>query len=318
MTRLYALEAIRAVPWAIQPEYLGAIEAIAARALDTPTLEILRSDGHAERYQAILSAVADTGDRLAGTNSVRVNRSGVATLPVMGPIFPRANMLTEFSGATSLASLSADLEAALSANQVQQILMVVDSPGGVTTGVSDMAKQIASSGKPVTAFVPGIAASAAYWLASQASSIVMDDTALVGSIGIVVSGSQQIQADGSGRMNVDITSSNAPNKRLDVTSEQDQAQIRAMLDEVEAVFLGAVASGRNTSVDSVKQNFGQGGMKAAKSAVASGMADRIDTLSNTLARLGAATPSKPSVKSTPRRTAALADLEARRKRAEGL
>ncbi|MFT8335110.1 MAG: S49 family peptidase [Acetobacter orientalis] len=314
MTRFYALEAIRAMPWAIQPEYMGAIEAIAARALESPVLEILRTDGHAERYSSVLSA-ADTGEKLAGTRRLTVNRAGVATLPVMGPIFPRANMMTEFSGATSLDSLSADLQAAQDATQVQQILLLMDTPGGVTTGVSDFAKQVAASKKPITVYVPGACASAGYWIASQASSIVMDDTALVGSLGIVVSGSTQVQADRQGRMGMDITSSNAPNKRLDVTNADDQAQIRAMLDEVEAVFLSAVASGRGTTLESVKQNFGQGGMKAAKSAVASGMADRIDTLGNTLARLGAQTPLKPTAKSQ-KRTAAQADFEARRNRAE--
>ena len=317
MTRYYALEAIRAQPWAILPAHLGAIEAIAARALETPVLDVLRADGHAERYQTMLSAVADTGKRMNGTNNVTLNKQGVATIPVMGPIFPRANLLTEFSGATDLNSLSADLQAALSSADVKQILMVFDSPGGVTTGVSDMASQIAASSKPVTAFVPGMAASAAYWLASQCSTILMDNTALVGSIGVVMSGAKQVQPDANGMMEVDIVSSNAPNKRLDVTSDDDQAQIRTVLDDLEAVFLQAVAQGRHTSVDNVKQNFGQGGMKVANSAISAGMADGISTLSATLAKLGAANPPKTPVKSAPRRAAAMADLEARRKLAEG-
>ncbi|MFT9398476.1 S49 family peptidase [Acetobacter sp.] len=316
MTRFYALEAIRSVPWAIQPEYLGAIEAIACRALDTPTLEILRADGHAERYAATLSAVADTGSKLAGTKNLSVNNGGTAIMQVMGPIFPRANMMTNFSGATALSDLSEDLQAAQDASQVQQILMIMDTPGGVTTGVSDFAKQLAASRKPVTVFVPGSCCSAGYWIASQASSIVMDDTAYVGSLGVVVSGSQQVQADSSGRMSADITSSNAPNKRLNVTDTDDQAKIRALLDEIESVFLNAVASGRGTTLDNVQQNFGQGGMMGAQSAIKAGMADRIDTLSNTLTRLGAQNTQKPTA-NRPKRTAAQADLEARRNRAEG-
>ncbi|HEY3624859.1 MAG TPA: S49 family peptidase, partial [Terracidiphilus sp.] len=39
--------------------------------------------------------------------------------------------------------------------------------------------------KPVRAFVTGIAASAAYWLASQASSITLTPSGEVGSVGVL-------------------------------------------------------------------------------------------------------------------------------------
>lgn len=314
MRRLYALDAIRAVPWAIQPEWLPSIEAIAARMLEAPSLDALRSDGHTERYQDALCALSAAGDRLPGTNTVRVNGSGVATIPLMGPIFPRANMMTSYSGATSLDTFMSDFNAAQSSANVRDILIVVDSPGGVTTGISDAARQIGAATKPVTAYVTGMAASAAYWMASQAKTIVMDDTALAGSIGVVISGASQVQPDQNGRQYVDVVSSNAPNKRLDLTSEDDQATMRAVLDDVEAVFIAAVAQGRGVSVAQVKQNFGQGGMKAAQSAVSSGMADSVGTLADTIARLGAVIP---SAKPAPRRAAAMADLQNRRIRAQG-
>ncbi|KXV70857.1 peptidase [Acetobacter malorum] len=317
MTRYYALEAIRAQPWAILPAHLGAIEAIAARALEAPAVELLRADGHAERYQQILSAVADTGDKMAGTQRVTLNRQGVATLPIMGPIFPSANMMTNYSGATDLASLSSDFAALQSSGAVSQILLVVDSPGGVTTGINAMAEQIAASSKPVTVYVPGMAASAAYWLASQAGSIVMDPTAMVGSIGVVMSGSQQVQPDEDGRMSFDIVSSNAPNKRPDLTSDDGQAEIRTVLDDIESIFVSTIAKGRGVSADTVKQNFGKGGLKVAKSAISAGMADSTGTLADTIARLGAAKPLPSPAKSTPRRAQAMADLEERRKKAQG-
>lgn len=317
MTRYYALEAIRAQPWAILPAHLGAIEAIAARALEAPVVELLRADGHAERYQQILSAVADTGDKMAGTQRATLNRQGVATLPIMGPIFPSANMMTNYSGATDLASLSSDFAALQSSGAVSQILLVVDSPGGVTTGINAMAEQIAASSKPVTVYVPGMAASAAYWLASQAGSIVMDPTAVVGSIGVVMSGSQQVQPGEDGRMSFDIVSSNAPNKRPDLTSDDGQAEIRTVLDDIESIFVSTIAKGRGISADTVKQNFGQGGLKVAKSAISAGMADSTGTLADTIARLGAAKPLPSPAKSTPRRAQAMADLEERRKKAQG-
>ena len=45
--------------------------------------------------------------RLAGTSRAFLV-DGVAILPITGPIFPRANMMTEYSGATSINTLTDD------------------------------------------------------------------------------------------------------------------------------------------------------------------------------------------------------------------
>src|SRR3546814_8316793 len=45
----HVLAAIRSQPWAIMPEYLAAIEAIALRALDHPAIVAVEADGHKER-----------------------------------------------------------------------------------------------------------------------------------------------------------------------------------------------------------------------------------------------------------------------------
>ncbi|NVN44837.1 S49 family peptidase [Asaia siamensis] len=313
MKRTHALDAIRTTPWAIQPQWLDAIEAIAERALLASSVEQLRQEEHGARYDAMLSAVADSGSRLPGSRNVTLSR-GVALVPVMGPIMPYANLMADLCGFTTLDSLSADLRSCEASPDVSQVLLVVDSPGGMTTQLSEVANQIAALSKPVTSFVTGCAASAAYWLACQAGEIVMNDMAHVGSIGIVVTAAKQVQPDSSGRMPVYIVSSNAPHKRYDLADEADQARIRTMLDEMEAVFIAAVASGRSTTVENVQQNFGQGGEMAARSAVAAGMADRIDTLGNTIARLST---SPTSQQSAPRRNAAQQDLAQRRARTKG-
>lgn len=315
MTRLYALDAIRAMPWAIQPEWLAAIEAVAERTMLSPDLEKLRENGTAARYQGMMAAISGGGTRLEGSRTATLN-NGVAMIPVMGPIMPYANLMADICGYTTLETLSSDLQVAADNPNVSQILMIMDSPGGATVQLSDVAGQIAALDKPVTVFVTGTAASAAYWLASQADEIVMDSLALAGSIGVVCSTSTQVGPDANGRKSVDIVSSNAPNKRLDPASDDGQAQIRAVLDDMEAIFMADVARGRKTTVANVQQNFGQGGMKSAKSAVSSGMADGIGTLSGTVARLGAQKTPKFTGKTTPRRTAAMQDLTTRRMRAQ--
>jgi hypothetical protein len=93
------LAAIRSQPWAIADGYLEAIEQIAQRALSAPAVQAVADDGHIERHAA---AIAVMGERVSGTRGAAA-RDGVGCLPIMGPIFPRAAMLSPSgAGATAL------------------------------------------------------------------------------------------------------------------------------------------------------------------------------------------------------------------------
>lgn len=93
--------AICAQPWAILPDYLAGIEALAERAMEADALAWLERDGHAARLAGGLEAVASVGSRLEGARMSTV-RDGTAVVPVFGPIFPRANMLNSSAGGTAL------------------------------------------------------------------------------------------------------------------------------------------------------------------------------------------------------------------------
>jgi ClpP class serine protease len=284
------LAAVRAQPWAILPEYLEAIEAVAIRFMQAPSLEALRVDGHAERHEANLQAIAAMGSRLEGTRDGMI-RNGVAALPIFGPIFPRAASMSLSSGGTSLDRLAADFRAAQANEGVQHILLVLDTPGGVVSSeLSGMARLIATSSKPVTVYVSGAAASAGYWLACQAGEIVMDELSVVGSIGVISSLSRQEGLDAGGRRGHEIVSANAPHKRPDPSTPEGRATIQALVDSLEDEFISTVAAGRKVSREKVLADFGKGGLKAGRDAIRAGMADRLDTLEATLSRLGRPVP----------------------------
>lgn len=274
------LAAVRCQPWAILPEYLDAIEAIAARALDAPVLALLASDGHKERL-AEMRAVAAVGSPLDGAVMTTV-RDGTAVLPVLGPIFPRATLVNSSAGGTALDAIMRDFRVAQAAPGVDRVVMLFDSPGGVVSGLGEAAETIRAARKPVTAFVTGYAASAAYWLASQASEIVMERAAQVGSIGVVASMSRQEQAGSDGRRSYEVVSSNAPRKRPDPSTEDGRAALQEEVDAIEAVFIADVARGRGVPVSVVRAEFGRGGMVTARSAVERGMANKIGTLDGVL------------------------------------
>lgn len=301
------LAAIRSLPWAIMPGYLEAIEALAVRALDHPAVQAVAEDGHADRHFA---AIAQMGERVAGTRSAAV-RDGVGALPIMGPILPRAAMINPSgAGAVALDHLAADWRVLQADKAVRKILLVVDSPGGVTTDVASFARLVAQSPKPVVAHVTGMGCSAAYWMISGASEISLDATAMVGSIGVMMGGSVQEAPDQAGRRDVAIVSSNAPNKRPDLTSEDGRAVVLETVDAIEAVFIAAVARGRGVSEATVRSDFAQGGIRAGARAVEARMADRVesDGLDGAIRRLSARNPST-------RRTAAENNLKLAQARA---
>lgn len=307
--RGHVLAAIRSQPWAILPGYLEAIEAVALRVLDDPAVLAVKDDGHADRH---LSAVAAMGQRAPATRKAML-RDGVGMLPVMGPVFPRANIMTEYSGACSLDVAAADLRALQASPEVRNILMVIDSPGGAVAQVNDFARMVAASTKPVSVHITGMCCSAAYWIGSAAAGgMSMDPTGVAGSIGVMISTSYQVEPDANGYLDLDIASSNAPNKRPDMSTEEGQAQVRQMLNGIEAVFIASVARGRGVTEARVRSDFGAGGILTGQAALDAGMVDRIevDGLDGAIRRLAKAGASNPR-RQTAANSQTLAQLRAR-------
>lgn len=261
--------AVMGQPWAIEADWLSFIADVSRRQFDTSTVAAMKNNPpRAESF---------------------VNQNGVAVINVMGPIFPKANMMTDVSGATSLQAMQAQFRAALADPNIHSILFNVDSPGGVATGIADFAEEIRAGRKmkPTTAYVGGMGASAAYWIASATSRITLASTAMVGSIGVVAGVTKQVAPDENGEITFEIVSSNAPNKRPDVADSAGRASILARLDALETVFIDAVAANRGVTADTVKTDFGKGGVLMGAAAIAAGMADRIGTIDSVLARLAA-------------------------------
>lgn len=175
-----------------------------------------------------------------------------------------------FGGNTVYSGIIESVKAAEADSNVKNIQFNVDSPGGMASAQWIEAMDvIAASSKPTKAMVGTMAASAAYGLASQADEIIAQNRmSLVGSIGVITT-----------RLNidelVDITSTKAPKKAPDVSTEAGKKIIREHLDAVHDIFVTAIALGRDTTVDNVNSNFGQGAILIAQDAIKRGMIDKI-------------------------------------------
>ena len=259
-------------PWLMSEDALRNLLAIAER---TGDLEALQSR---------------VGDRLQGTRRVSVRDNGVAVVPVIGPIFRYANLFTEISGATSTQLLALDLQQASDNPNVSSILLEVNSPGGDADGIAELAAAIygARTRKPIKAYVGGRGASAAYWLASATDEIVVDRTALLGSIGVVMAAKDsRVRDERAGDRRIEIVSSQSPKKRIDPFTDAGAAEIQTIVDQLANIFIVDVASNRNVAIDDVMTKFGAGGVLLGVAAVAVGMADRLGSMEGLLAEMGA-------------------------------
>jgi ClpP class serine protease len=256
------LEYVLSSHWAILPEVLQTILCIA--------------QGENESPEAV---AAKLGRPLQNTRTV-THRDGVAVLPVGGPIFRYANVLTEISGATSVEVLATDFRAALDDPDIRGIVLEIDSPGGQSAGISEFADQVAAAGKPTVAYISDIGASAGYWIASAADQVIIRDTAVAGSVGVVATLRRDKKDD-----RIQIVSSQSPRKRVDPETEDGRAVLQAVVDDIADVFIGRVASYRGVSAEHVLAHFGQGGLLVGRNAVSAGMADGLGSLESIIAGL---------------------------------
>lgn len=264
MSRAFELAASR--PWLMLPDALDGLMAIADRQGDPEALE------------------ARLGRQLENTRAVTV-RNGVAIIPVVGPIMRYANLFTRISGATSTQELATDFQTALDDPKVKAIVFNVDSPGGEANGINELSDMIhaARGKKPIKAYGGGSVASGAYWVASAADELVVDDTALMGSIGVVVEVVTREAREGEKRWT--ITSRNAPNKRPDISTEEGRAEISKTIDALGDVFVAKVARNLGVDADKVPAMGDHGGLMVGAAAVKAGLAHRLGSLETLIAEL---------------------------------
>lgn len=110
----------------------------------------------------------------------------LAIIPVKGPLGCNLDKFEKGAGCTDYADIMAEIAAANENPQVQNILLFMDTPGGMLGGLPECADAIEESGKPVYAFVPpgGTVASAGMWLAACCAGRFLSPSAQAGSIGV--------------------------------------------------------------------------------------------------------------------------------------
>lgn len=195
----------------------------------------------------------------------------VATITVSGVMTKGASLFAMLFGGGNVtySEIIAAIETADANPKVKTIEMVIDSPGGQVDGLFEAIAAMQARKKPLNVTARNTLASAAYALAAQADKIVAVNRAVrVGSIGIVT----EYTVDPT---TVSITSTDAPDKRPDPTTEAGVAVIRGELDAMHELFAEAIAAGRGTTVEKINADFGRGGTLLSDEAIKRGMIDSV-------------------------------------------
>lgn len=193
-----------------------------------------------------------------------------------------------FGGATT-EGISNDLDAMLADDSISKIVLDIDSPGGSTNGVTELAnKIIASRGqKPIIAAVNSLAGSAAYWIAAACDQIFVTPSGSVGAIGVYgihQDVSKALENEGvkvsiikAGKFKAD----GHPSQPLD---DETRARAQTRVDDLYDQFIRDVARGRGVPETSVRNGYGEGDVLTAKRAKTEGMVDGIMTLDQVVAK----------------------------------
>ena len=273
-----AVVELRETLWAIVPSRLQALVEL----LITTDAAGIRCDDTRQMFGASALGRAQRGFLVWGSTAV---------LPIYGVITHRETFLSHLFGGTSVMSFSAALKQALSDPNISTIIFDVDSPGGSIEGIQELSDEIyAARGKKfMIAQANAAMASAAYWIGSAAHEIVVTPSGQVGSIGVLAAHediSKALEAKGIKMTVLTYGAHKAEDSPFTPLSEDARAHIQGMVNTVGEIFTSAVARNRGVSASTVQSSFGQGRMVLARDAVRANMADRVGTMTDTIARLG--------------------------------
>lgn len=230
-------------------------------------------EANAQAGEGLASERADWLDELFPAPEEPSRAGGMAIIPIKGVLCPGLTPFERRLGLCDTDLVAQWVRAAAADPSAGGILLDIQSPGGAVAGIPECAGIIgaAAKAKPVCAFIRGVGASAAYWLASQANEIHTQPSAVVGSIGVysVVYDTRkmfeafgvQVQVFRSGKFK------GAGIEGTSLTEEQ-AAQIQSQVDRLATLFRSEVHKGRHGTTDDAMQGQTFDGLQSLENGLA--------------------------------------------------
>lgn len=236
-----------------------------------------RLGSEAETRESIIDRFAEEANAVV----YDIDSEGTARVKVEGDILGSVPWHYALFGdkATSTYRLTTTMAELGQNEKVAKIIMEVDSPGGTIDGLSELAETIRAvrDVKPITAEVRGMAASAAYWIVSQATDIKVSKTAQGGSIGVfiaVLDVSQMAANVGIKVHKISTTEIKGTGLLGTELTEAQQEYLQQRVDSALQIFKADVAKGRDVSM-SVVDKAATGGVFYGEEMITKQLADSL-------------------------------------------
>ncbi len=237
--------------------------------------------GLAKSYAPDVNDVDVTNAKYA---EVTVEGSGsgkIALIPIEGVISSRPVQQLFYRTPSMVRTVKDQLKQAASDNDVQAIILEINSPGGGMTASDVLHNEIQKfkkeSGKKVIAFMKDVAASGGYYAAVCGDKIMAHPTTITGSIGVImmmfnmedlfkkIGLKEQVIKSGKFK---DIGSSTR------TMTDAEQKLFQDIIDEMYARFVDVVAEGRSMDKERVR-TLADGRWYTGKQAVENGLIDSL-------------------------------------------
>lgn len=234
--------------------------------------------------------------------------SGVALIGIQGlmvrDIPAWASWVEEDGLATSMTRARQAVLQAAADPAVKGIMLLIRSPGGSVDGTQELAHAVkaAVAVKPVRAHALGLAASAAYWVGSQAAEFTAGpETALVGSIGVITSFYDWSQALANEGIKAEVVRSGPAKGGVqfgEPVTDEARARIQTIIDDTAAIFAAEVAAGRGARIAADRMpEIRTGDVWIAGKAKGLGLIDQVTSDAEALHALVSATAPKGPIMS---------------------
>jgi signal peptide peptidase SppA len=243
----------------------------------------------------------------ASRNALLSVSDGIGIIDLHGPLMRQPDLISALLfGATDMNEVTDAIQEAVQRDDVQSILIDINSPGGTVNGTPELAQAVADAAKLKTtyAFSAGQMCSAAYWIASQCDAIYATPSARVGSIGVMlpfIDSTEKFRSEG---LKVEVFAAGkfkgmaTPGVPL---SEEQSALIQSDIEEIAAEFKTAVLARGRKIPDSAMEGQSFSARNAQRLNLA-GMVKSRDEVLSRLRSMNAARVDTPSRTSTPMKT----------------
>jgi signal peptide peptidase SppA len=272
-------------PLLILPDKASLIVEVLAGRIGVAGPEASRFEGTALRPDGKLQPFKVTGD-------------GVAVLSIVGSLVNRGAYIGASSGLVSYEGIQHQIKAVLADDDVESVVLDIQSPGGEAVGAFETAAMVRalSEVKHTVAVVNGMAASAAYAIASGASEIVTIETGVSGSIGVVMlhaDYSLRLANDGIKPTMIFAGAHKVDGNPFEPLSDAVKTDLQNEVNAFYEAFLRTVADGRGSRLSVEGARATEARVLIGDAAVKAGLADRVGTFESVLADLSRAPAGRP-------------------------